>query len=144
MGSFTITRLANQRSLVRGEDKTGAIGETVVSHAQWDELNVRSKFDEASAEFDRAVQEFFAPLTEAAEKAAATVAEQKDELSFVVLGDEVEHVQGEAAQVVELSKDSQILRAIETDQTDRLIWVGGDLEITEFVPAPDQSGSVDV
>lgn len=141
MSQFTTVRLANQRVLVRGKDTTGAEGETVLSSRQWDDVKAQTQVSTATAEFDAAVEAFFKPLTDAADKLLEQREAEQDPASFVVIGDEIEHVQGQVAHVVTLDRDSQVLRLIEEGQSDRLIWVAGDLEVTEYqapnvVPAP--------
>lgn len=134
MSQFTTARLAGQRVLVRGTDDSGGKGETVLSSAQWDSIKAASQVDEATVEFDAAVEAFFKPLTDAVEKVQRKAERKKDPSSYVVIGDEVEHVEGQRAHVEELNHDSQVLRLIEEGNSHRLIWVGEGLEILEYQP----------
>ncbi len=122
--SFVVQHMLGAQALVSGADRLGNEGKTIVSTVQWDELKERKNFSSATEDFDTAVEEFFAPLKEASEKIEKALApKEKDSLEFVVLKKGVEAVEGERDQIVELTKDSIILRLIEEGNTDRLIWV---------------------
>ncbi len=122
--SFTVQTMLGNTALVSGTDVAGNTGQTLVSTTQWEELQQRSNFSKATEDFDAAVEEFFKPLTEAAEKAtAAAAAKQQDSAEFIVLKEGTEGVAGKPAQIVQLSKDSIILRLIEEGTTDRLVWI---------------------
>lgn len=122
--SFNVQTMLGQQAVVSGTDINGNAGTTTVSTAQWEELNGRSGFSKAEAEFDKAVEDFFAPLTQAAEKATAALAgKTQDPVEFVVLNEATEGVKAKPATIVALSKDSIILRLIEEGNTDRLVWV---------------------
>jgi predicted nucleic acid-binding protein len=111
-------------ALVSGTDVAGNTGQTLVSTTQWEELNGRSNFSKAQADFDAAVEEFFAPLVEAGEKLKdAAAGKLQDAAEYIVLTEAVEGTPSKAAQIVQLSKDSIILRLIEEGNTDRLVWV---------------------
>ena len=72
--SFTTTALVGNRVLVTGTDFLGTEGKAVLDSSQWVAVNARKQHKQASKEFDTAVEEFFKPLTEAADKAhSATV-----------------------------------------------------------------------
>ena len=122
--SFTIQTMLGGTALVSGTDIAGNEGKTLVSTTQWEELQQRSNFSSATADYDKAVEEFFAPLVEAGEKlkdiAAGTV---QDAAEYVVISEGTEGVKAEAKQIVQLSKDSMILRFIEEGKTDRLVWI---------------------
>lgn len=134
--NFTIRRLMAGRAVVSGTDVTGAQGQIVVSTSEWDDVKARDEFKTATADFDAAVQEFFAPLTEAAEKVNQKINVPDDPASYVVLDEGVEARAGRPADVIRLSKDSIILRMVEGGSTDRLVWVGDQLEVAEAMPAP--------
>lgn len=127
--SFQTQSLMNDRVLVHGTDVFGTTNKTIVDAGQWNELTARSDLDRAQQVFDDAVNEMFAPLLEAAEKANKIMERTTDSVSYVVLD---EGSEGEAARprtVVPLTNDSIILRLIEEGNTDRLMWVGDNLEI---------------
>lgn len=122
--TFQVQNMLGDQALVSGTDKLGNEGKTIVSTSQWDELKARSNFSAATEDFDAAVKEFFAPLTEAAEKAELALAgKPQDSAEYVVLKEATEGVEPEPAEIVALSKDSIILRLIEEGNTDRLMWV---------------------
>ena len=122
--SFIVQLMLGAQALVSGADHLGNEGKTIVSTTQWDELKDRSNFSSATEDFDAAVEAFFAPLQEASakiEKAAA--GKEQDPTEYIVLKKGVKAVTGETDQIVELNKDSIILRLIEEGNTDRLVWV---------------------
>ena len=122
--SFIVQNMLGAQALVSGADHLGHEGKTIVSTTQWDELKARKGFSSATEDFDAAVLEFFAPLTQAAEKAKSALAPKpQDSAEYIVLKEETEGIHPEAAVIVSLSKDSIILRLIEEGTTDRLVWV---------------------
>ncbi len=129
--TFATTRLVGSRVMVKGTDVFGTEGQTVVDSTQWDEVNATTEYDQATEAFEAAVLEFFAPITEAAEELNSKMKRPDDPASYVVLKEAVEGVAAEPAQLVRLTKDSVILRLIEQGDTDRLVWVGDELEVTE-------------
>lgn len=129
--TFTTIPLTNERVLVKGTDIAGTADETIVSSAQWNELKVRDDVRRAQEDFDATVDEFFAPLLEAAEKAKGAVDKPRDPLGYVVITEGQEGRPAVREHVVTLTRDSIILRLIEQGNTDRLIWVNGELEVTE-------------
>jgi hypothetical protein len=136
--AFTTVKLVNERVLVKGTDVFGTDGETVLDSSQWTQVNSHKEFDQATEAFDAAVREFFAPLQEAGEKLAAVNDKTPDPIGFVVLSEEVKGVRAKEAHLVKLTKDSIILRLIESGATDRLAWVADQLEVLEAddVPVP--------
>lgn len=130
--SFKTQRLVNQRVLVTGKDITGTDGTTTLNSTQWDEINANKQYSQATEDFDKAVDDFFAPLLNAADVAKVAMAPApQDPASYVVLNEEVEGVQAQAATLVHLDSDSIVLRLIEQGETDRLVWVDGSLEVLE-------------
>lgn len=123
--TFTVQSMLGNQALVSGTDSLGNTGKTVVDTSQWDELIARDNYSAAVEDFESAVAEFFAPLTEAAEAAAEASVPQSDPMEYVVLKEGVDHVAGQPDEVVALTRDSIILRLISEEQTDRLIWVDG-------------------
>ena len=122
--TFTVQNMLGDQALVSGTDIRGNEGQAIVSTVQWDELKARKDFSSASEDFDREVEAFFAPLTEAAEKLEAAIAPKApDSAAYIVLSEKVEGTPSKPAQVVQLSKDSIVLRLIEEGDTDRLVWV---------------------
>ena len=121
---FTVQTMLGGTALVAGTDKLGKSGQTVVSTVQWDDLTGRDNFSKATADFDAAVEKFFAPLEKAAKKAKKALERpSQDPAEYIVLKEAVKGRVAEPAQVVALSKDSIILRLIEEGNTDRLVWI---------------------
>lgn len=134
--TFNTTPLVGERVLVKGTDIAGTSGSTVLDGSQWAELNAHKALNKATEAYDDAVEEFFAPLVEAAEQMKQAIAKPTDSIGFVVLDEGTEGETFRPRQVVELTRDSVILRIIESGDTTRLVWVDGDLEVTA---APQQA-----
>ncbi len=132
--SFTTRNLTGERVLVKGTDIEGGSGQEVLDSSQWNELKARKDLQTAGSEFDAAVEAFYAPLLEAAEKVGKTLERPEDSLAFVVLDEGSDAVAGRPKHTVKLTRDSMILRLIEDGSTDRLVWVGEQLEILEVLP----------
>ena len=121
---FIVQTMLGGQALVVGTDITGKSGQTVVSTVQWDELTGRDNFSKATADFDAAVEKFFAPLEKAAKKAKKALERpSQDPAEYIVLKEAVKGRESQPAEVVALNRDSIILRLIEEGQTDRLVWV---------------------
>lgn len=129
--SFSTIKLANDRVVVRGTDIHGTSGETIVNGAQWAEVGARTEFKQATEAFDQAVEDFFAPLTQAIEAVESKVAKPSDSIGYVVFEEAEEGRPHKPGQLIKLTRDSVVLRLIEQGNTDRLIWVNGELEVTE-------------
>jgi tRNA A37 threonylcarbamoyladenosine synthetase subunit TsaC/SUA5/YrdC len=120
--SFTVQQMLGSKALVSGTDVRGQAGSTVIDTTQWDELIARKEFNASVEAFDTAVEEFFKPLTDAAD--ALKDREPKlDSAEFIVLDDPTEGVEAKPGTIVELTTDSIILRLIDAGQTDRIVWV---------------------
>lgn len=123
MGSFTVQNMLGNKALVTGTDDLGNTGKTIVDTTQWDEIQQDARFSTAKADFDAAVNEFFAPLVEAAEAAEAATRKTYDELEYVVVTEGQEGQPSVEQEILELSQDSIVLRIIESGNTSRLVWV---------------------
>lgn len=135
MTSFTKLNLSNNRVVIKGTDNEGNYGETVVSSAEWTEVQRRDQHSQAHVDFDAAVEEFFKPVTDAAEKLELQFNDRsRDPLGFVTLQEGVASTQGQDEVVIRLSKDSTILRCLDEGHEDRLVWVNSELEILEVLP----------
>ncbi len=132
--SFTATALMGDRYLIRGTDSTGKDAGTVIDGRQWNQVKAWDKSKTAQATFDAAVEEFFAPLLEAAE--AMEQEHVGDSIGTLVLEEGTTGTAGVPAKIVVLTKDSIILRLIENNETDRLVWVGDDLEVLDATTQP--------
>lgn len=146
---FSTNTLVGDRVLVTGTDVFGESGKTIVDASQWNELALRKDVSKATADFDAAVEAFYAPLTEAADKAEVAMKGNRpdDASAYVVITEATEGVPANAGQTVRLTRDSVILRLIEEQNTDRLVWVDGTIEVLEVLPntsaSPVQVGSSD-
>ena len=128
--SFKTIRLANHRVLVDGTDVFGYQNRTVLDSTQWDGIQATLKKDTLEDQFNRAVEEFYAPLIEKID--AIVAADEKsivDDVYILTVGETVEAVDAVAPAVYRLSQDSAILRLIQDGDVDRLVWVGDKLEI---------------
>ena len=113
---FHTTDLSGNRVLVEGTDVRGNFGSQVIDASEWLEI------------------------MEAVDALQADRQPQLDPLSYVVVQEGVDSVQGQDEIAVRLSPDSMILRLLEDDpQTIRLIWVNDVLEIL-----PEQTAPADV
>lgn len=122
--SFTITKLAGNRALIRGTDTTGASGQTVLDSTEWDNVKQHWGLHEKGDAYENALAEFFAPLNEALAEIEGSQAPVVDDLFQVVFTEGSEGQAEVAAEVAHLGTDSAILRLIESDPTaPRLVWV---------------------
>lgn len=136
MTTFNTTNLVDGRVLVTGEDQFGTSGKAVLDGSQWAEINRRDEYSQATDAFDRAVEEFFAPLTDAADKLEGALRRPTDSLGYVVLEEAVEGTPAKAEKLIKLTKDSMVLRVLESGDNDRLVWVDEHLEILETISTP--------
>ena len=129
MSTFIYTELSNDRALVTDGGKR----ETVLNVFDWNQAKLQLQHKEAVNEYDDTVAEFFAAITDAAEKLEESLLPVQDPNAYITI------VEGEAGtphvcgQVMHLDYDSQIARLIAEGQTDRLVWVGKDrIEILKY------------
>lgn len=117
------TRLLNGGYLVTGQDSAGNEGKTILHSERWDMVQHLRAHEVAEKEFDEAVEEFFQPLTDAADRARATIAGPAMDLATVTFG---ENVEGSKAREVELDEDGILLRILTEGNQNLLLWVGDD------------------
>ena len=142
--TFTINRLVGNRAVIAGNDKFGTVNSIVVDTTQWDDINKTTQFDQAQEAFEAAVEEFYAPILEAAEKAKQAIKRPTDSIGYVVLHEGVEATAGQAEHLIHLNHDSILMRVVESGNTDRLMWVGDNLEVLEVdTPLPGVGDSSD-
>lgn len=121
---FTTTQLVGGGTLVEGIDYTGKTGTTVLLSDTWNTVQEYVRTSQAKASFDAEVEQFFKPLTDAAEAAAATAAGPKPtDLTVFELVAPVEGAEGFA---VELDVDGVVLRLLAEGKFNQLRWVGDD------------------
>ena len=118
---FEVTPLLDGRTLVEGTDIKGVEGRTVLSSPAWQAVLDYRKQDEAMAEFNKTVEAFYAPLTEAADKLSETTV---NPWATVTIGESVE---GVTAREVQLDEQGIILRLLAETDGSMLRWVGNDL-----------------
>lgn len=130
MSMFNTTKLAGQRVLV---SNTSGDQFEILDSAEWDEIKLHVAHLEAADAYDATIMEFFAPLLEAADAAAENLAklaaEANDPAFTIVVAEGTEGVEAQPAETITLSRDSAILRMIESGDTSRLVWVGNRIEI---------------
>lgn len=138
--TFSTSKLTGGRVLVQGTDRNGVDGQEVLDSETWDYAQAAQAHSKAHESFDQTVEDFFKPLTEAADKLKASL--QMPELdtdSYVVITEEVEGQAPVAQEVIKLDRDGVILRLLAQQQDDRLVWVNGSLEVlAPQAPAPAQ------
>ena len=132
--TFEKRNLANHRALVTGLDEAGVQHQTVLDTEEWDQLNKRTGFTAAIEEYDAKIAEFFKPLTEAADQLENAHKIQTDPAFYVVEQEGVQPTTGQPEVLHFLNHDSVVIRLIEEGHTNRLVWVGDDIEILEDVP----------
>jgi hypothetical protein len=126
---FSITELVGNQVLIEGTDVRGNTGQVVLVPLQWTEIKKRREIEDAHENFDAKVEEFFAELTDAAAILEEAHRVQLDPLLFIVESEGSAGVAPAREVVTQLDHDSVIVRAIETGQDDRVIWVGGSLTL---------------
>ena len=122
--TFTTTALINGGVLVEGTDSAGYEGRTILHSDSWALVQHLRAHEVAQADFDAAVEAFFTPLTEAADKAHALLKGPGTDWSTVTLGEQVE---GHEAEVVQLDGDGILLRILAEGNQNLLRWVNGEL-----------------
>lgn len=144
MSQFTTVALTGDRVLVKGTDRFGTTGETVLDGSTWAEVKRHTAFKDAESTFNEAVEDFFAPLMEAADQLQSTLSVRKpDPDTYVVLEEGEAATPGRQREVIHLDADSVVLRLIEAGQTDRLVWVMDRLEVMQVQELPAEDTFVD-
>ena len=128
--TFTTTPLADGSTLVEGTDSKGNEGTTILKSEKWAAYLHLLANEQANALFDEEVREFFAPLTEAADRAATLFNQLNgvDEDLAVLTIDEGSKTT--EARVIVLDEDGILLRLLHEGLTDRLRWVNNVLVAT--------------
>lgn len=144
--TFTITTLAGGQALVEGTDSRGTTNSIVVCTDQYDYIVNHDAVHKAQEEFDRAAEEFYAPLAAAADALQAAHTPEEDPLTYMVLHEGVSAVEGVKEDRMILDHDSQILRLIHNGLDHRLLWVKDELVITAYTgedetPAEAEAGT---
>lgn len=121
---FTVTKLMGPGTLVEGTDVTGKEGRTILISDKWEMLQSVKAHNKAAEVFDAQVEEFFKPLTDAAEQAQAIAHPVSEDWSRVVLSEATEGVE---AEVIVLDMDGVILRLLDETDGSMLRWIGEDV-----------------
>lgn len=126
MSNFKYTLTSSSQVVVEGTDVNGTFNKIIVDGSQWNNIQKIEDALEAANEFDDVVLEFFKPLTDA-------VPVEKKEVDFATYT----ITQGAPASEevlpleYELTNDSQILRAIDFELFDLLVWVKDELIVLQ-------------
>lgn len=142
--SFTVQGLLNGGAVVMGTDIHGAQGMMEVSTHQWESIQRTVQSRSNQEQFDQKVEDFFKPLTDAAQAVLDASKQERDPLSYVTLKPGVEGTIAAAEEVVHLNNHSIILRILEDGiQSDinRLVWL--DDETLVILEAPVQVDSTE-
>jgi len=136
--TFNTAQLTGERVLVKGTDSLGNSGQTVLDSSQWNQVKAQRSHAGAHDQFDAAVEEFFAPLTKAAELLEVGFTQPVvDEAAYVTIREGVDGTEGQSPVVAKLNHDSIVLRLLEEGKHERLVWVNDDLEVlAPTAPAP--------
>ena len=124
--SFTVTYLAGDRALVQEDTH-----QIILDAEEYLAMKLRQEKTGLIAQFDQSVADFFKPLTDMADK-IKSVKEQENRIDpdfHFVLAEGTEGEEPVRREVYRLEKDTVILRLIEEGRTERLIWIGDQLEI---------------
>ena len=124
--SFTVTYLAGDRALVQEDTH-----QIILDAEEYLAMKLHQEKTGLIAQYDQSVADFFKPLTDMADK-IKSVEEQENRIDpdfHFVLTEGTEGEEPARREVYRLEKDTVILRLIEEGRTERLIWIGDQLEI---------------
>ena len=124
--SFTVTYLAGDRALVQEDTH-----QIILDAEEYLAMKLHQEKTGLIAQYDQSVADFFKPLTDMADK-IKSVEEQRNRIDpdfHFVLAEGTEGEEPVRREVYRLEKDTVILRLIEEGRTERLIWIGDQLEI---------------
>ena len=124
--SFTVTYLAGDRALVQEDTH-----QIILDAEEYLAMKLRQEKTGLIAQYDQSVADFFKPLTDVADK-IKSAEEQENRIDpdfHFVLAEGTEGEEPVRREVYRLEKDTVILRLIEEGRTERLIWIGDQLEI---------------
>lgn len=128
MPQFNVTQLLDEEEFrVEGTDINGVHGETKLVSPAWAEVISRRNHKAASEAFDTVAEEFFKPLVEAAEAAAAIAHPSTQQWSEYIID---EGIEGVPAIRVKLDTAGKYLRMIEETDGSKLLWLNGELVAT--------------
>lgn len=141
--TFKTTALAGDRVLVTGQSD-GVSQKIVLDGSEWAAIKRTDSLKAAAQTFDASVEQFFAPLTDAAEAVAQAAKVEIDPAFYVVEQEATTAVHAQREVLRHLELDTVILRLIESGHTDRLIWIDNTIEVlAEGVVAPESEDIAD-
>ena len=129
MSKFSTLPLVNNQVLVIDSVENKM---TKLDAGEWNRIKIWEKKVDATEAFDAEIAEYFKPFNEILDNAVRKfegLEPKVDPNSAYEVTEGVDAVEGVKPKTYSLSKDSQILRLIESGQDDRLIWIGEELEI---------------
>lgn len=143
MKQFTLKYLTGNRVYVYGTNDAGIPHEVVLDGTVLREIQKHHWEHKAGDAYDRTVEEFFAPLTDAAETLQLVQQPLEADPAFVyVIEKGVKPVEGVKPEAYKLDHDGAVLRLLEAGDIDRLIWVSlgntSSIEILEYQPPLDE------
>ena len=143
MKQFTLKYLTSNRVYVYGTNDAGLPHEVVLDGTVLRGIQQQHLVHKAGDAYDRTVEEFFAPLTDAAERLQLFQQPLEADPAFVYMVEEgVEPVEGVEPEAYKLDHDGAVLRLLEAGDIDRLIWVSlgntSSIEILEYQPPLDE------
>lgn len=127
--TFNTQLLAGSRVLVTGTDNASERRSAILDSTEWDTLRHDQTAAEAAEEFDRVTKAFYAPLTEAAERAEKAQLPKLDPAFTYVVTEGEPGTKGVEEHIIELAHDTVVLRLLEQGDHSRLVWVGDKVEV---------------
>ena len=143
MKQFSLKYLTDNRVYVHGTNDAGMQHETILDGTVLREIQQHYLVHKAGNAYDRTVEQFFAPLTDAAGMLQMVQQPLKEDPAFVYVVEEgVEPIKGVEPEAYKLDHDGAVLRLLEAGDIDRLIWVTlgntSSIEILEYQPPLDE------
>ena len=143
MKQFSLKYLTDNRVYVHGTNDAGMQHETILDGTVLREIHKHYLENKAGKAYDRTVEQFFAPLTDAAGMLQMVQQPLKEDPAFVYVVEEgVEPIKGVEPEAYKLDHDGAVLRLLEAGDIDRLIWVSlgntSSIEILEYQPPLDE------
>lgn len=124
---FTTTTLVGGGVLVEGTDNAGREGTTILRSETWNEVVKYQQQVAAVEQFDKSVDEFFAPLLAAVDNLKA--GEDETGMDVVILKEEIPGVDEEPEVRIKLDSEGTVLRVLAEGDHDTLRWVNGTLVV---------------
>ena len=143
MKQFTLKYLTGNRVYVYGTNDAGIQHEVVLDGTVLREIQQHHLEHKAGDTYDRTVEEFFAPLTYAAEMLQLVQQPLEEDPAFVYVVEKgIKPVEGVEPEAYKLDHDGAVLRLLEAGDIDRLIWVSlgntSSIEILDYQPPLDE------